>query len=302
MSAIDVPRLIKRVEELVPKYVPSDVPEEMVNDAYTMFKEVLRTFVYNSIIVKKSYWERAGLRVEDAKEFQTCMESAKQISLGQGSYGSVVKMPARPCLSRNIPRGVKQVAVKTELMRPQYEFAQTPDRVRNAFVIGKKAASLHLSPQMYDAFIVIGDDGVVKIVKVQEVIEGQSWMNVVWKTPAAKQTAVKKLADCVRKMNRAGIVHRDLHSANVMVTKKGEIYIIDFDSAVLAEEAEQKSLGQFNISYADYAPKGILSDGGINFLFHELVKDGTIVLPGEKTVSASNNKNKNKKTRKQKKR
>jgi serine/threonine protein kinase len=199
---------------------------------------------------------------------------------------------------------VKQVAVKIETVRPYWQLNQTPAKVREVFAIAKKAAALHIGPDMYDVFIVMGDDGVVKIVKVSEVVDGTSWENTVWKSPAAKAIAIKKLADCVQKMNKGGILHHDIHSGNIMVTKKGEIIMIDYDLASFAKDEEQAALGRFNSSYSTYSPRGILSQEGIQFLFQELVKDGTIILPGEKTALASNNNknNKNKKTRKQKKR
>jgi len=301
MAAIDIPALTRRIKELIPAYVPPDSFELPEDDAHKGLRQALSSIVYNSIVAMKSYWTEAGLRIEDAKEFQACMDSAKQTELGKGAFGSVVKMPTRPCLSRRIPKGVKQVAVKIETVRPYWQLNQTPAKVREVFAIAKKAAAIHIGPDMYDVFIVMGDDGVIKIVKVSEVVEGKSWENTVWKSPAAKAIAVKKLADCVQKMNKAGILHHDIHSGNIMVTKKGEIIMIDYDLASFAKDEEQDALGRFNSSYSTYSPQGILSPEGIYFLFQELVKDGTIILSGEKTAIASNN-NKNKKTRKQKKR
>jgi len=301
MAAIDIPALTRRIKELIPTYVPPDsftLPED---DANRSIREAISSIVYNSIVAMKSYWTDAGLRIENAKAFEHCMISSKQTLLGSGAYGSVVKMSARACLSRRIPKGVKQVAVKIETLKSFWQLEQTPTKVREVFAIAKKAAALHIGPDMYDVFIVMGEDGVVKIVKVLEVVEGQSWENVVWKSPAAKAIAVKKLSECIRKMNNAGILHHDIHSANIMVTKKGEIMIIDYDRASFVKNEEQAALAQINSSYSTYTPRGILSQEGIQFLFQELVKDGTIILPGEKTAIASNN-NKNKKTRKQKKR
>jgi predicted Ser/Thr protein kinase len=304
MAAINIPVLIKRVKELIPAYVPPDSFELPADDSHKSIREALSAIVFNSIISMKSYWTDAGLRIEDAKEFQHCIDSAKQTQLGSGAFGTVIKMPTRPCLSRRIPKGVKQVAIKIERLRSFWEYNQTPAKVREVFAIAKKAAALHIGPEMYDVFIVIGDDGIIKIVKVLEVVEGKAWENVVWKSPTAKAAAVKKLAECVRKMNKAGILHHDLHSANIMVTKKGEIMIIDYDLATFAKDEEQAAIGRINDSYSTYTPRGILSQEGINFLFQELVKDGTIILPGKKNVVTSNNNknNKNKKTRKQKKR
>ena len=296
MAAINIPALIKRVGELVPTYIQTDSFELPADDANKSIRDALSAIVYNSIISMKSYWTDAGLRIENATEFQDCIDSAKQTPLGSGAFGTVIKMPTRPCMSRRIPKGVKQVAIKIERLRSFWEYNQTPAKVREVFAIAKKAAALHIGPEMYDVFIVVGDDGIVKIVKVSEVVEGKPWDNVVWKSPAAKAVAVKKLAECVRKMNKAGILHHDLHSANIMVTKKGEIMIIDYDLATFAKNEEQAALGRINDSYSTYTPQGILSQEGINFLFQELVKDGTIILPGKKNVV------KNKKTRKQKKR
>jgi len=304
MVLLDIPGLKTRIRELIPLYTPKqDSHEFLQDDMYRNMKEALRSLTYNTVITQPSYWTAASLRIVDAADFQKCMASVAKTKLGEGVFGSVVKMPSRPCLSHQIPKGVSKVAVKTEIVRPRYGFPQTPDGVRNAFAIAKKAAALHIGPQIYDVFIVIEDDGVTKIVKVHEVIEGKTWRDVVWKSPDARTAARKRLGDLIRKMNRAGIVHHDLHSGNVMVSKKEEIYIIDYDAANFVTEEEQASLSGFNISYHPYyEPKGVLSDGGIEFLFQELVKDGSIVLPGASSIKKNTRNTRNtKKTQKTKK-
>lgn len=40
------------------------------------------------------------------------------------------------------------------------------------------------------------------------------------------------LQECLKKIHRAGIIHADLHTRNLMLDKKGDIYIIDFGNSI----------------------------------------------------------------------
>ena len=49
--------------------------------------------------------------------------------------------------------------------------------------------------------------------------------------PAPRRILIEKLGRLVRAMHDAGVVHTDLHSANILVSPEGELFLIDFHSA-----------------------------------------------------------------------
>ena len=164
--------------------------------------------------------------------------------------------------------------VKFSCNKPGYDTFQEPAQVKTGVAVAKKAHALGIAPALYDAFIVFDTDD-IKIVKVYEIIKGVPWADKAWK-PAAKTKANAELQQTVTKMNRAGIIHHDLHPGNVMVTPKG-LQIIDFDRANFAKDEEQGYLPSFNSSFPSmWMPRGIASEKGIKYIYHKLVTEGTI--------------------------
>jgi predicted Ser/Thr protein kinase len=217
---------------------------------------------------QRSYWK--GLRVVEADVFAKCVTTKKE--LGAGEFGAVFEMPVKACFK--VPASVKRVAVKIERIKPGYDPYQEPEQIKTGIAVAKKAHALGIAPALYDAFIVFDTDD-IKIVKVYEIIKGVSWADKAWK-PAAKANANAELQRAVTKMNRAGIIHHDLHPGNVMVTSKG-LQIIDFDRANFVETEERGWLSSFNSSFPPvWMPRGIASDKGIKYIYHKLVAEGTI--------------------------
>jgi predicted Ser/Thr protein kinase len=274
MAAIDIPALAVRIAAIAETY-DDTAPEVEVDNRYEGFVDTLRGVTMDMIRHQRNYWK--GLRVVEADEFAKCVTKKKQ--LGAGAYGAVFDMPVKACF--RVPASVKRVAVKIEVVRSGYSRNQEPARVKGAIAVAKKAHSLGIAPAIYDAFIVFDTDG-IKIVKVYEVLKGVEWSSKVWK-PTEKEKANAELQQAVAKMNRAGIIHHDLHPGNVMVTTKG-VRIIDFDFANFVKDEEQGQLHSFNSSFpSPWMPHGIASDKGIKYIYHKLVEEGTIRFTKTKT-------------------
>lgn len=63
-----------------------------------------------------------------------------------------------------------------------------------------------------------------------------------WATTPMEESAIIrvlfKLSALVAELNRCGIQHRDLRAENVLVTKSGEVRLLDFDQARLSDDAD----------------------------------------------------------------
>lgn len=289
-ALLDIPKLLDRVKEISktykpPKIVdPKDINEQAFDPIFVSLRENIRALVRINQISDAKYWKSAGIRVETQKAFEECMDHVKKSTklLGEGFYGTVFKVPASPCF-KNVPKGVKHIGVKVELMKPGGDNNQTPERLKIVTKIGKRAGDLKIGPKMYDAFVTIGENGNVQIIKIFEIIDGKPWAEVQWKTPKMQRAALDKLDGLIHKMNKAGIIHHDLHTNNVMVGTNGSVYIIDFDLATLIANEEEGRIGMFETPVRwSWQETGILSDHSIKYIFDKLVEEGSIVLPAPK--------------------
>jgi predicted Ser/Thr protein kinase len=267
MAAINVPALSARIAAIAETY-DETAPEVKVDQYFSHYQNMLEKLTMTILRHQESYWK--GIRQMDAATFATCVSTKKK--LGAGSFGSVFEMPVKACLK--VPAGVKRVAVKVETLQTDYDRYQTPQQVKRAIAVSKKAHAIGVAPALYDVFIVFDTDG-VKVVKVYEVVKGVSWDNKEWKG-TQKQKAIAELKEMVHRMNKAGIIHHDLHPGNVMVTTKG-VVIIDFDRANFVE-TEEENLSYFNSSISrPWVPPGVASDKGLKYIYHKLGEEGTIV-------------------------
>jgi len=287
-AAVDFTKLEPRIAELVKKYKPmgqvkieknlwniphGDRPHYMSIDLH----QIIRSMIYLNNAKQKSYWSKYGIRMENSPEFLKCKADVAKKSkpIGQGAYGSVFSAPALPCM--DLPKGVTRVAIKFENLRLGWGLggSQSPQRVKEATVIANKASKLGIGPKLYDTFVIL-DKGSVIIVRIYELLDGKSWNATVW-TPAKKAAAVKILDRKVRKMNAAGIIHNDLHTNNVMVTKSNDVFIIDFDLSALVKTVETRdgTLSTFNVSLHGL---DLVPDELVDFVYDGLIADGSLVL------------------------
>jgi predicted Ser/Thr protein kinase len=295
---VNIPNLAARIKEISKKY-NDNAPVNNFNigqePLFRSMKPFIRAVALKSQTNDPAYWASAGIRMEDPVSFKACVENVKEKTkvLGQGYYGKVFNVPANPCI-KHLPKGVKHIGVKVESLKPDVDENQTPDRLKEVTMIAKKAGMLQIGPKMYDSFVTVGDDGLVQIIKVFEIIDGTSWMNTEWKSEKAKKNALEKVTKLIHQMNKAGIIHHDLHSGNVMISKTGRVYIIDFDLAKLVENEESDRLSSFT-GLNSWGPKGVLSDKGIQYIYTKLIENGSIkVNNSAKTLRATKSKRNNK--------
>ena len=128
----------------------------------------------------------------------------------------------------------RTVAIK--LLRPE---AMSPER-KQRFVQEAKAASALNHPHIITIHD-IGEapfEGVDRDFIVMEYVDGSSLDRILEDGPLPPGRAlhlVVQVADGLSAAHEAGIVHRDLKPANIMVTRKGEVKIVDFGLAKLTE-------------------------------------------------------------------
>jgi len=290
--AFDIPALAKRVAEIVPTYTAAKNetidPEIKESPLFIALRPFLRGIILNISAKDESYWRASGVRMVGRRDFAACMARVKNVAreLGSGFYGKVLNVPSNPCFE-NIPAGVKHVGLKIENLKGEFDENQTPDRLKEVIAIGKKAGELGIGPQLYDVFVTVGSDGIVQIIKLFELIDGLSWEKTEWGGSLNKEDALDKLNAAIHTMNKAGIIHHDLHSGNVMVTRRGQVYIIDYDRAKFVDNEEASELASFKNDFSDrWNPRGAASNNGVAYVYQKLVATGAIKLTAEPNSAA----------------
>lgn len=288
MSAIlDYPRLVERIKMILSEVKDFDsipaAPEEEQSDLMRYLNLTVSQIIFTISVALKSYWSKGGIRFEENSS--ECIDKLKANSteVGKGAFGTVFKvkhLSGDPCI-KNVPKSVKYIAMKLERISTTFDDYQTPERLKRVQKIMNKAAKLGIGPVLYDMFVTVDDStGTIFIVKVMEMIEGKSWHETTWKSDAEKKKAVHLLQKLIQTMNEGGIIHHDLHGGNVLVSKSGDISIIDFDRATLSAREENSQLYAFNDSVRQaWMPTGILSNNTTNYVLDTLIQEGSIALP-----------------------
>lgn len=299
---MDIPALSRRVQEIAKTYDPSEPPNPksagiLYNSLYNALAPYIRRGVQQTVVNNPAYWSKAGIRMEDASTFAQCLESVKDTTkvLGKGMYGTVSEIPVVACM-KHIPRGVKHVGVKVEIMRTDVFDArnQMPERLQEVAQIARKAAELGIGPEFYDIFVTHNDAHELIIVKIFESIQGTSWENTEWSSPAKKHEAAERLMKAVNIMNKAGIIHHDIHPGNVMVHTSGKLYIIDYDLARFVNNEEALRVYNFNNALQQNWKKGweAGSDEGVADIIVKLMEEGSIRVVDANPIPISNTRGK----------
>ena len=292
MALIDIPGLTERIRSILASY-KSESNTLPLSDAaetqYQMMEPILEPIILNMKASEPAYWKKAGIRWMDPMVFNSCLEKLKSKTkeLGSGFFGTVYDVPVSACISEisnKIPSNVRRVGVKVERLKERAA-SQTPDYIQMVFGIAKKANQLGVGPACYDLFVTLGTDGFVRIVKLFEIIQGKSWDATVWKTPAKKLKALAQLDTHIHTMNKAGIIHQDLHGGNVMVTPSGRVYIIDYDLASYSKDAEAGRLEAFNDSI--WMNKDAERTNRIKYVFQTLLEEGSLRLTATETKNTT---------------
>jgi serine/threonine protein kinase/tetratricopeptide (TPR) repeat protein len=117
-------------------------------------------------------------------------------------------------------------------------FRYDPER-RDRFLREARAASALHSPYIAHIFDIGEDDESVFI--VMELVEGQLLADRIRSGPIALRDALDigvQMADALDEAGARGIVHRDVKSANVIITDRGLVKVLDFGLAKMIEREE----------------------------------------------------------------
>jgi len=308
MALIDIPGLTERIRSILAAYKSESNTITLSDTAetqYKMMEPILEPIIMNMKASEPTYWKKAGIRWMDPLVFNSCLETLKSKTkeLGSGYFGTVYDVPVGPCISEisnKLPSDLRRVGIKVERLKERAA-SQTPEYIQMVVGIAKKANHLGIGPACYDLFVTLGADGFVRIVKLFEIIQGTSWDATVWKTPAKKLKALAQLDAHIHTMNKAGIIHQDLHGGNVMVTPSGRVYIIDYDLASYSKDAEAGRLEAFNDSI--WMNKDTERTNRIKYVFQALLEEGILRLTASSESTAGTRKSSGKKsgkTRRQK--
>ena len=161
--------------------------------------------------------------------------------LGEGGMGVVYRA--------HDTRLNRPVAIK--VLRP--EAITNPER-KMRFVREAQAASALNHAGIITIYDIDTANGVDFI--AMEYVDGKTLDQVIGRRGLRLAETLKyavQIADALAAAHAAGIVHRDLKPANVMVTEKGQIKVLDFGLAKLAEPVDSDELGPTQTMKADAA-------------------------------------------------
>jgi predicted Ser/Thr protein kinase len=246
---MDLPKLKKYVSFFLKKYKPSK-QEPVDEPLFDKMEHIIHSMIKEVSMEDPNYWTPSGIRIE-SKDYYNCEKQLTMTKIGKGAFGTVYKVPVKPCM-KNIPSGVKVVAVKMEKI--DYSKFYKPHKLKTIVDITKKAHEIGIGPALYDVFILKGPN-FFSLVKVYEHIEGREWGN--FKSTKEMTNAVAQLKQHIHTMNKAGIIHHDLHEGNVMISND-KIYIVDFDRANFYETEEEENIYRFEQNeYDDFSQEQI---------------------------------------------
>lgn len=119
------------------------------------------------------------------------------------------------------------------------EVAADKERMRR-FIREAKAASALNHPNVAHIYE-IGEEGSLSFIAM-EYVEGQTLADRINGQPVSINEAIKigiQIADALDEAHRKGITHRDIKPANVMLNERGQVKVLDFGLAKVAQPAAQ---------------------------------------------------------------
>jgi eukaryotic-like serine/threonine-protein kinase len=164
--------------------------------------------------------------------------------LGSGGMG-VVWHARDERLRREV--AVKQVRVPAELTAPEGE-----EMVRRTMREGRIAARLH-HPQLITVYDVVQDGGQPYLIMEYFPAKSLEKSGVVPYTEAARIGA--EAAAALAAAHEAGVVHRDVKPANVLIGKNGEVKITDFGISRVVSDLTLTATSTFAGTPAYLAPE-----------------------------------------------
>lgn len=152
--------------------------------------------------------------------------------LGEGGMGVVYK-----AMDTRLKR---EVAIK--FLRPNFTSSLGEKSDRERFLIEAQAAAALNHPNI--ATIHTVDETKDSVYIVMEFIKGENLQEMIEKEPIPPDTCVRiirQIADGLQTAHGNGIVHRDIKSANIMLTAEGRVKILDFGLAKVGTDTKINS-------------------------------------------------------------
>lgn len=142
-----------------------------------------------------------------------CISKWKKDQLiGKGLYGRVYEA----CCDENCDYIMKVVEFRDN---DEFGFNYSLENLKREIEIQRELAHAGVAPIIYDAWKT-KTHGFIIMEQLDETLENK----------IDKMDYIDKVIDKVKIMHQLGIIHGDLHLGNIMLTKHGEIRIIDFGS------------------------------------------------------------------------
>src|SRR5436853_1827958 len=166
--------------------------------------------------------------------------------LGAGGMGEVY-------LAEDTRLG-RQVALKFLPASYQYD----PDR-RARFMKEARAASALRSPYIAAIYDIGEQDGTMFL--VMEYVEGELLATRIERSAIAPREAIEmagQIADALDEAHQLGIVHRDVKSANLMLTPRGLVKMLDFGLAKVSEVQGKSNSSDYTTPLGQQTAAGIV--------------------------------------------
>jgi tRNA A-37 threonylcarbamoyl transferase component Bud32 len=273
---LDINKLSNYINNIRNKYNNSIKVDEPIKHFYTeTILNLVSLIITKQILFDKNFWNQYGILLDESQQMKKIIKSIeKKKFIGQGANGTVYKVKSKLFTKKKF--NTDTVAVKIEKINSEnFEYFNI-NKLINSIKISKYATKIKLGPKLYDTFVTIQDHYNINIIKIFQYIDGETLFKKKWKSDDEKKAVFNELRKIIRKMNKAGIIHHDLHKNNIMITKSNKIYIIDYDFSKFIENEEQ-----INVNYManNYSSSAIISKKLINYVYNNCINDGIIILP-----------------------
>src|SRR5690349_8153919 len=110
-------------------------------------------------------------------------------------------------------------------------------QARQRLINEAKAAAALDHPNICSIYEVGEEDGHVFI--VMQYVDGQSLAERIWKRPLPPAEVVNvglQTAQALAEAHAAGIIHRDIKPQNIVITSRGQVKVLDFGLAKIAQD------------------------------------------------------------------
>ncbi len=273
-KAIDIPLLTREIEKVLKsnkfQRVEGGVPKETLEVLEPLVKGiVVRAQIKLMGSTSTTYVVKNGKKQET---IQACLNLTKNDykMIDQGWFGTVYQIPRSD--------SKEKLAVKVE--RADHEYWGQLDPNSNPIEIleastklAEKAGELGIGPKIYRYFTCM-HNGIPFFITIMQFIDGMNFLE--WqkgKSPDQVSAVVKTVREHITALGNVGILHNDVHAGNVMISKDGKIYIVDYGIATTFEGAVQQQMERLTMSLDSGHPTKTTWR-----IIEHLIATGTIVM------------------------